>query len=1124
MQVQVHGLPLPACRSRKPLWALALLTLHPNRPVQREWLAETLWPDSKQSQAFANLRPVLSELRRALAEESKRLQAPNRHTLLLDLTDAEVDLLRFEAAIARGTFSDLEQAVALYRGPLLEGCHEEWALPEREAREQGYLQALQKLGDAALVGGNYDAATDYYQRVVRIDPWQEAARRGWMEALAKKGDTHAALQVYREFVAFLKDDPKAVPDELTRGLYRRLRAEMRLRAGTPVAVTEATAPVPSVNGYLSHSLTDLVGREEERQEVARQLRHSRLVTLTGMGGIGKTRLAWEVANEVVQEYADGVWLVALESLTEGRLVIQQIASVLGLREERGRTPLQSVTEHLCHKRLLLVLDNCEHLMEASAEAVAHLLRECAEVRILATSREALGIADETVWSVPALAVPDMEHLPEGQATLLRVLMGYESVQLFVERAEAVQKGFALTGSNVRMVAQVCQKLEGVPLAIELAAARVRVMTVEQIVSRLDNHLGLLTGGSRLAQSRQQTLRATLDWSYHLLSQQERSLLCRLSVFAGGCTREAVAGSRYPVIGESRGPDSPLPSDYRLLTTDHSLLDLLSSLVDKSLVRFEQRESEDGRYRLLEMVRQYAAERLHASGEAEAIKNRHRDWFLALAEEAEPQLNGADQASWLRRLETEHDNLRVALAWSATEGQEAQAGLRLAGALNRFWHIRGDFHEARASLERALSQEGARAETVARAKALNGLGTTAYRQGEYASARALAEEALTIQRALGDKAGMAVSLNNLGNVLDAQGEYGTARSYYAESLTLNREIGDRALEAINLTNLGNVAQQTRDSAAARSYYEESLAIRRELGDRLGVAYSVTGLGFLSQDQGDYVAAQSCYKESLAIRRELGDRRGAAVALGYLGQVAQHQGDFTAARSYYEESLHTLREIGERRGMAGVLNDLGTVAQDQGDYAAAQSYCEESLALNRDLGNRPWEAISLHTLGNIARDRGDYAAARTLLQEGKNLFQELGDTRGIATSLNSLGDVENARGEHTAACASYAESLRLFQRLAHRLGLVASLEGMAAVMLERTEVQKAARLWGASHELREGIGTTMPLNRQAQYNRQRNQARSALGEEAFAVAWEEGRAMTMEQAVHVALGEEAEGAIY
>jgi predicted ATPase/DNA-binding SARP family transcriptional activator len=821
MQAKMQGQPLPSMRSRKGLWLLALLTLRRDRPMERERLAGTLWPDSDRTLAFTNLRKTMSELRNSLGDQSGRLQAPDRNGLWLDLVGADVDVLQFDAAIKSGKLTDLEQAVALYSGPLLEGCTEEWVFEERNVREHHCLQALQQLGDAALTGEDYDAASRFYRRAVQMDPWQEAARRGWMEALSKRGDANAALQVYREFVEVLRNDPTATPDEQTRALYQRLRAEARHRADTHAAVakaavkkapaTKAADPVPSVNGYLPHPLTDLVGREDERLEVAQCLRRSRLVTLTGVGGIGKTRLAREVVGEVVREYADGVWLASLEALSEGRLVILQLASVLGLREERGRSPLQSVTDHLRRKRLLLVLDNCEHLLEASAQVVSHLLQECGEVRILATSREALRITGETVWSVPALDVPDAQRLLQRESNLAQALMGYKSVQLFVKRAQAVQASFALSDGNTWLVALACRQLEGIPLAIELAAARVRTLNIEQITSRLEDYLGLLTGERRPEQLRQQTLRATLDWSYDLLTEPERSLLRRLSVFAGGwtleaseqvCSTEGVQVFRHSGVQEQtqRQSGSPNTRTPEHLNTDE-VLDLLSSLADKSLVLFEKGEAGGGRYRLLEMVRQYAAEGLQASGEAERIKARHRDWFLAFAEATEPQLKGAEPETWLRRVETEHDNLRAALAWSETDVEGAEAGLRLAGALNRFWNIRGDINEGRASLERALKRAGAQEAIVARAKALNAAGELAHIQGDYASARALNEESLAIYRALGNKRGIAQSLNSLGMLTGQQGNYASACALYEESLTICRELGDKGGIAYSLDNLG-----------------------------------------------------------------------------------------------------------------------------------------------------------------------------------------------------------------------------------------------------------------------------------------------------------------------------------
>jgi predicted ATPase/DNA-binding SARP family transcriptional activator/uncharacterized protein HemY len=1113
MQVQVHGRPLPALRSHKHLWLLALLTLRPNRPVEREWLAGTMWPEVEQSNAFDNLRPVLSELRKALGDQSQRLQSPDRFTLMLDLTHAEVDLLRFDAAIHSGTLSELEQAVGLYRGPLLEGCREEWALPERASREQVYLQALQTLGEASLTGGEYDAAAGYYQQAVRMDPWREAERRGWMEALARSGDINAALQVYREFVTFLKDDPKAIPDAQTTALYQRLRAEVRQRAGTHAVVAAEVVAVSVVKGYLPHSITDLVGREDERLEVALQLRRSRLVTLTGMGGIGKTRLAREVAGEVVGEYADGVWLVALEALSEGRLVIQQIASVLELQEERGRIPLQQVIEHLRRKRLLLVLDNCEHLLEASGLAITHLLGECAEVRILATSREALGITGETVWAVPALSVP--AHLPVRPSTLVRVVMGYESVQLFVERAQAVQQSFALSGSNARAVAQVCQQLEGIPLAIELAAARVKAMTVEQITSRLEDYLSLLTGGSRAAQSRQQTLRATLDWSYALLSEAERSLLRRLSVFVGGWTLEAAEqvcgdfglpildfGLKVDSLDSSRSGQEPIAiQNPKSKIQNGEVFDLLTSLVDKSLVLFEARGPGTGRYRLLEMVRQYAAESLLASGEAEQVKGRHQGWYLTFAEQSEPALKTGEQLLWLTRLEIEHDNLRSALAWSLKSVGESPlaspTALLFCSALQNFWDIHGHLAEGRAWCEKALQANATQERTHARARALNGAGKLAIAQGDYVAAQAQLEESLAIQREIGDLQGMAASLNALGNVAIAQGDY----------------------------------------VAAQAQLEESLAIRREIGDRWGITISLHNLGNVAYVQGDYVAAQAHFEESLAITREIGDRRSMAVALHFLGNVAIAQGDYVAAQAHFEESLAIRREIGDRWGIGASLIGLGNVAHAQGDYATAQAHFEESLVITREIGDRQGIAVSLHNLGNVAAAQGDYATAQTHFEESLAIRSELGQRWGIASSLNALGNAAKERDEYTIARALHKESLAIRREIGDQIGMVFSLESFAALIASETTLattavataevsaeigaglRRAARMWGAARAGRDHLGAPLSLREQVAYDQQVAQARSALGPEAFATAQEEGRAMTLEQAVAYALEPES-----
>lgn len=1061
MQVLIDGHPLPHLRSRKGIWLLAVLTLRHGRPVKRARLAGMLWPDMDQEQAFANLRPILSELRSGLGRQKARLQSPDRHTLMLDLSDAEVDVLAFDTSVQSAKLSDLERAVTLYRGQLLEGCTEEWVFQERNSREQRCLQALQTLADSALNGGDYESASRYYKRAATLDPWWDPVRRGWMEALSKSGDRNAALQVYREFVEVLRDDPGASPDEQTTILYERLRNETRAQDRSHAVAAAQPAVAPRADGNLPHPMTELIGREDERFEVSARLRRARLVTLTGLGGIGKTRLALEVAREVAGEYPDGVWLVTLEALTDGKLVAQQIASVLGLREKPGQDFLRSLTDHMRKRRLLLVLDNCEHLMETTARIVTSLLRECVEIRILATSREALGITSETVWVVPTLAAPDPAHLPQARATLLRVLMRYESVQLFVERAQAVQPGFVLTEDNAQAVAQVCCRLEGIPLAIELAAGRARALTVSQIAMRLENYLGLLTGGSRTALSRQQTLRATLDWSYALLTESERGLLHRVSVFAGGWTPAAAEH----VCGGNGIETWEVPL-------------VLRSLVDKSLVVMEQQErGASARFRLLEMVRQYAVEHLHASGMADVIMARRRDWLVALAEEAEPQLNGFEQESWLHRLEMDHDNLRAALMWDG--GEAAATDLRLAGALHRFWYMRGYWSEGRQHLSRVLRQESAQPRTAARAKALDAAGSLAYSQGDYSSARSLHEESLSIRREMRDRQGIAWSLNCLGKVAYDQGDYTAARALHEESLSIRRDLGDRPGIAWSLNSLGNIAHPRGEYEAARRMYEESLSLFKELGDRQGIARSFSCLGYVAYDRGDYTSARSLHEESLSLFKELGDKGGIAWACCCLGYMTHEQGEYASARALLADGLELFKELGDRRGVAWSLNSLGNVAHLLEEYEAARGLHEESLSIRRELGDRQGIAWSLNCLGNVAYDHGDYASARSLHEESLGFFRELQDMKGVS------------------AC----------------------LEGLAAVLAAQARVSTAVGLRGAAATLRTMIGAPLPANVQQKYDRIMEQARAAIGEEAFAVAWAEGCARTWERGVVIALTEDA-----
>ncbi len=694
------------------------------------------------------------------------------------------------------------------------------------------------------------------------------------------------------------------------------------------------APLKSLEhlpNNLPRQLTSFIGREKETEEIKTLLTRTSLLTLTGSGGCGKTRLSLQVAADALDQYLDGVWLVELAPLADPVLVGQTVALVLGLSEQVGKTFVQALTESLKSKHLLLVLDNCEHLLSACAQLCNALLRACPRLTILASSREGLGIAGEQTYRVPSLSLPD----PKQPMTLEQVSQ-YEAVRLFIERAVSSKADFAVTNASAPALAAVCHRLDGIPLAIELAAARVRSLSIEEINSRLDNRFRLLTGGSKTALPRQQTLRALIDWSYSLLTEAEKRLLCRLSVFAGGWT---LAAAEQVCAGESEAGAT---------IEEWEALDLLTSLVDKSLVVAET-QGQGTRYRLLETVRQYGRERLLDQGEGAAVQGRHRDYFLAWAEATEPKLTGAEQAFWLEALETEHDNLRQALALCLETAEGGEAGLRLGAALYRFWDVRGHYGEGRAYLAAVLERAvGSEAQQV-RALALNAAGSLAFRQGDYVAARALMEESLTIRREMEDRNGIAASLGNMGTVALRQGDYIAARSLVEEGLTIFRELGGKLGIANSLSSLGNLAWEQGDYVASRALHEESLTIFREVGGKIGIAYSLMNLGNVAYSQSDYVAAHALYEGGLSLFRELGNTSGIANSLMNLGNVATRQGDYVVSRALYEESLTISRESGGKLSIAACLDTFAQLAYQEQHVALAAPLWGAATALRDGIGS-------------------------------------------------------------------------------------------------------------------------------------------------------------------------------
>jgi predicted ATPase/DNA-binding CsgD family transcriptional regulator len=620
---------------------------------------------------------------------------------------------------------------------------------------------------------------------------------------------------------------------------------------------------------LPSPLTSFIGRQREIAEVKRLLATTRLLTLTGAGGSGKTRLAYELGAEALQEYPDGVWAVEFAPLSDPHLVPQMTASALGVPEHAGWSLTESLVQYLRGRSVLLLFDNCEHLIPACAALAEALLRGCATLRILATSRERLRLTGELSYLVPSLSLPDPPGLPAPES-----LMQCEAVRLFVERAAFSQPGFALTHSNASAVVDVCRRLDGMPLAIELAAARVRVLTVDQISARLNSGFRLLTGGDRTVLRRHQTLQAAMDWSYDLLSEQERTLLRRLSVFAGGWTLEAAEA-----ICPGEGIE---PAD---------ILDLLSSLADKSLVLVEKRNRE-ARYRLLETVRQYARDRVRESGESAAVQHRHLEWYLNLAEQADAELRGAGQEAWLERLEVEHDNLRVALEWSGAQTNRPDAETRLAGALRWFWFIRGYWSEGRRWLDAALARKSETSNS-ALPRALHGAASLARFQGDYDRARILSEEGLAWSGRLEDGESHAWFLISLGAVALHQGDRPRAVVLFEDGLTRARMLGNTELICTALVDLAVVARLQGDLARSEGLLTESLALSRGAGDKWRTSLSLHSLGVVAFRRDNYRRAAALYAESLVLASQIRDRWIADDCLDGLASVACARGHYTQA---------------------------------------------------------------------------------------------------------------------------------------------------------------------------------------------------------------------------------------
>jgi predicted ATPase/DNA-binding SARP family transcriptional activator len=1100
-------------RTQKTGLLLAYLALHSQYSQPRDALIELLWPEIDPEVGRTNLRSVLYSLRREL----EPADAPPGTLLLADRLTVRLDPVAFstdvaelrEAVQAAARIAEpaqrarcLTAAAALYRGELLPGFLEPWVLAERQPVAETYLAALQQLAAAREQTGDLEGALEAARQAVTADPLREEAHYELMRLYAAAGQPSATVKQYQELERLLRQELGETPSAATRALAEELRQSARIvvvaRSSAPlITPRERQSIIPAAAPQLPPQFTRFFGRTEEIARLTQILSipETRLVTLTGPGGSGKTRLAIAVAGRLQEEFGDAVWFVPLAEVREAPRLGDALREAIGLPHAAGAKPLEQVVAALENQRCLLVLDNFEQSVEEGAPLVHSLLSRLPTLTCLVTSRERLDLTAEREFIVLPLPTPGVgisfadariakgdrfptvreakptsrrsiapEGSPESRKAQteahLNTLLQYPSVGLFVDRAQAARPGFQLTAQNAEAVVALCDRLEGLPLAIELAAARTSVLAPQQILARLSRRFELLVSDQRDRSARHRSLRAAIEGSYQQLPPELQRFFAGLSAFRGGFTLEA---AEAVVCDEAGGACREPPA-----------LECLERLRKSTLVVAEEApDAAEMRYRLLETLREYAAEQL--TGEQQtALARRHAEYFFWLAEQAEAAWGSGDQDGWLERLRREQENLRAALRWSLDDGRDEEIGVRLAAAMRWFWPHQGYLREGRAWLEQALRRADI---TPSGVKARLLLGT--------------------------------------GCLLLLQGDFKSAHAFCEESLPLFQEVDDRVGTAQAIYQLGWVAHCQRDLARARRLWEESLALRRQLGHKADMIQSLRNLKWLAADLRDETAARAFYEEELALMHEFGGAAAAAAQLIREVDRAGEQGNHTALRLICAEAQALWRQFGNDRDIADSLDHLGVIARDLGEYELARALLEQSLAINRALGRELNMHRGLWNAAQMARLAGDLTTARVWVDESLRIAREMGSKEPIAHALDELRLIPLKQGDWKTAVSAPRESLTLWLELGNQWGLAEALEGVAHVAVAQGEAARAARLFGAAERLRERIGRPHHPHERADYERSVAEARTALGDAAFAAAWAEGRALSPEQAVADAL---------
>lgn len=780
-------------------------------------------------------------------------------------------------------------------------------------------------------------------------------------------------------------------------------------------------------------LTSFIGRDSELRQVKSSLGESRLVTLLGAGGSGKTRLALQAGAELIDNFANGVWFIELEQVSDPVLLPTAVNTALGIQEESQKTPEDSLSDFVRDKELLIILDNCEQIAEACANIAERLLKRSAKLKIIVTSREALKCEGELTHRVNTLTVPDKrrKYAPAE-------LMELESVKLFSERAQSVNPAFTVTDENVRIVADICSDLDGIPLAIELAAARIKVLGVDKIRERLGDRFKLLTGGRRTALPRQQTLKALIDWSYDLLSDEEKALWERLSVFSGGWKLEAA---------EEICEDD--------LIQQYDILDLLFNLTEKSIIIYD---SDNDRYRMLESIRQYGDEKLILSETKSSVASKHLKYFMKLAEESEKELAGDEVKKWLDILENETGNMESAIQWSYGGGSNEEGG-KLAAALANYWLQRGQLRTGVYHLENILGQCSELSKS-AKGNLLGICGLFSNMLGDSDKAEKLIGQSLEISREIGSKDDIASGLNNLASVVYEKGDYAKARELIEETLEIDRESGDDSKISFSLINLGTVARLQGDYETAKSLLEESLEIRKRAKNKFAVASCLNILAILHVNLGDFDKARAHVDEGLKISRELGNNYGIADGMSLLGTIEALLGNYDTALKYQKECLEIFEEMGKKNKIADTYSNLGNISYQKEDLGESLVHIDKALVLQRAIGDKFGMALSLLRKAKTQEASGLHEEAVSSLEESLLIRSKLGLKGGIAECLFVKAVFLTASGELGNAVALLRDAIEMHYDLRNNIGVFSDLLCLAFVLVKDGRTDDAAKLLKAA----------------------------------------------------------------